>query len=415
MEKVNKQKTLGQYFTTNEELLQKVFDFTKHNEGTILEPSFGQGNMIKFFRDKNVTRDVIAIEIDDSIAPLEGIQENTTIIYNDFLSYTTNIRFTTIVGNPPYFKLKKNPNTDTILKCVNAYVAFIEKAYNLLTENGELVFIIPSDFFKLTSAKKLKELMINTGSFTDIYHPHKENLFHKAAQDIIVFRYQKGIQVSNTKYNDVEMNVSIQEGNVYFKSLHANIKQDKEIKLSEVFDVKVGMVSGAESIFNNALLGNVNILTASGYKTEILIDKLDDSVSNELNTYLQHNKKSLIDRRIKKFNDSNWFQWGCLRNVKFMTEQKDKLCLYAKVLTRDNVVFNVGNVQLYDGSLLCMFPKQLFTLEQLEKIKNFLNSPEFLQHFLYCGRYKVGQKTLSDCFIPEYILLSADYKSIQQI
>jgi adenine-specific DNA-methyltransferase len=408
MENENKQKILGQYFTTKEELLQKVFDFTKNNEGTILEPSFGQGNIIKFFRDKNITRDVIAIEIDDSITPLEGIQSNTTIIYNDFLSYITDKRFTTIVGNPPYFKLKQNPNTDTILKCVNAYVAFIEKAYNLLTDNGELVFIIPSDFFKLTSAKKLKELMVKTGSFTDIYHPHKENLFQKAAQDVIVFRYQKGIQVFNPKYNNIEMNLSINEGNIYFNSLHNETKQDKEIKLSEVFVVKVGMVSGAESIFNNALLGNADILTASGHKIEILIDKLDETTSSELHTYMQQHKKTLIDRKIKKFNENNWFQWGCLRNVKFMNEQKDNPCLYAKVLTRNNDVFKTGTVQLYDGSLLCMFPKQLLTLAQLEKIKHFLNTPEFLQHFLYSGRYKVGQKTLSDCFITEDILLNDD-------
>lgn len=394
-------KILGQYFTTNEQLLHKVFHFVKNKEGTMLEPSFGQGDIIKYFRDHNVNRAFVAIEIDSGIKPLEGLDRQTSIVYQDFLTYDTHITFSTIVGNPPYFKLKHNPNSNTILKCTNAYVAFIEKAYHMLDDNGELIFIIPSDFFKLTSAGKLKELMLSNGSFTDIYHPHKEKLFYKASQDVIVFRYQKGLKHAIVKYNDIDMNIRINQGNVYFKPVdNINVKHEVEAKLSDVFDVKVGMISGAENIFNNDALGNVSILTASGIKKEILIDKIDEQAPTEIVAYLVQHKKHLIERKIRKFNDNNWFQWGCLRNVKFMLEHKNEPCLYAKVLTRNSNVFFTGKVQLYDGSLLCMFPKQHVTEEQLDRLSNCLNSCEFLQHFLYSGRYKVGQKTLSDCPVP---------------
>ena len=69
---------------------------------------------------------------------------------------------------------------------------------NVIYENnGELIFIIPSDFFKLTSASKLLNNMILNGTFTHIYHPHNEKLFENASIDVIVFRYCKNNNLSN--------------------------------------------------------------------------------------------------------------------------------------------------------------------------------------------------------------------------
>jgi hypothetical protein len=36
----------GQYFTTNEQLKEKVVEFILNNPTTILEPSVGQGNLV---------------------------------------------------------------------------------------------------------------------------------------------------------------------------------------------------------------------------------------------------------------------------------------------------------------------------------------------------------------------------------
>jgi adenine-specific DNA-methyltransferase len=305
--------------------------------------------------------------------------------------------FNTIVGNPPYFKLKENPNTKSILKTTNVYVAFIEKAYNLLSDTGELIFIIPSDFFKLTSASKLKDEMLKNGSFTHIFHPHKENLFQKATQDVIVFRYQKGLHQNTVIYNDVHKGLILSQGNVYFRE--KNDTEGNEVRVDELFTVKVGMVSGAEKIFENIELGNIQILTSSGTKQQILVDVLPDE-NDKVFAYLAQHKECLINRKIKKFSDSNWFQWGCLRNKKFMEEHKGDACIYAMVLTRKKDVFRLGKVGYYDGSLLCMHPKQSINTEQLESLVQYLNTEKHLQHFLYSGRYKVGQKTLADSYIP---------------
>ena len=66
------------------------------------------------------------------------------VVYGDFMKQTITKTYKTIVGNPPYVRTKKG----------NLYIDFTEKCYNLLDDNGELIFIVPSDFLKLTCASK---------------------------------------------------------------------------------------------------------------------------------------------------------------------------------------------------------------------------------------------------------------------
>ena len=84
------------------------------------------------------------------------------VIYGDFLKQKIQKTYTTIIGNPPYIRTKRG----------NLYIDFIKKCYHLLDDCGELIFIVPSDFLKLTSASKLLKEMLENGSFTNIFHPN---------------------------------------------------------------------------------------------------------------------------------------------------------------------------------------------------------------------------------------------------
>ena len=134
-------------------------------------------------------------EIDKNIKILNTIDKKN-IIFGDFLEKKIIKKYDTIIGNPPYVKTSKG----------NLYIDFIEKCYNLLNDIGELIFIIPSDFFKLTSSSKLLNTMFENGSFTHIYHPHNENLFENASIDVIIFRYCKNKKLDKTVlYNDEKL------------------------------------------------------------------------------------------------------------------------------------------------------------------------------------------------------------------
>ena len=119
-------------------------------------------------------------EIDESIEFLDEI-DTEQIIFGDFLEQDIRRKYNTIIGNPPYVKT----NTG------NLYIDFIEWCYELLSHNGELIFIVPSDFMKLTSSGKLITRMLEDGTFTDMILPHDEKLFGNASIDVMVFRYCK--------------------------------------------------------------------------------------------------------------------------------------------------------------------------------------------------------------------------------
>ena len=174
-------KKKGQYFTTNLYLKECVFTLIKNNPTIILEPSMGQGDLVDYVYNKNNNYKFDLFEIDKTIIPLKIINKIENVRYCDFLTCNINSTYDTIIGNPPYVKTQKG----------NLYIDFIDKCYHLLNINGELIFIVPSDFIKLTSSGKIINKMMENGTFTHIIHPNNESLFKNASIDIIIFRYCK--------------------------------------------------------------------------------------------------------------------------------------------------------------------------------------------------------------------------------
>ncbi len=361
-------KELGQYFTTNADLLFKLKSFVKNTSGEILEPSFGRGDIIKAVSDFN--RKITGIEIDTNIKPLDDLELKAELIYTDFLTWECDTKFSTIVGNPPYVKHKRG----------NLYIDFIDTCLDYLDSSGELVFIIPTEFFKSSCAVNVKQKMMVSGSFTDIYHPNNENLFKNATQDVCIIRYQKGIWNKTVNYNDKQMYIKYINGNVYFNIF------EHGVSLESIFEIKVGIVSGMDSVFKNNL-GDLKVLTANGefnyvYKNTALI---------------QDFKPSLLKRKIRHFDETNWFEWGAMRNKKFMETNFGEKCIYCRILTRKPDPFFISTVCYFDGSLICLKPKDKSI--NLIDICDYLNSEEFLNNFNYSGRYKFGQKSLCDALI----------------
>ena len=386
--------SLGQYFTTNIELKEIVYKFILNNPTHILEPSIGQGDLVKFITNKfiNVTFDMY--EIDTKIKLLDNIDKNN-IIYGDFLKEKITKTYKTIIGNPPYIKTKKR----------NLYIDFIEKCYNLLDDNGELIFIIPSDFFKLTSASKLLNTMMINGSFTHIYHPHNEKLFEDANIDIIIFRYNKNNTIiKKVLYNNKLKYIINSDGLITFNDININ----NNVMFKDYFDIYVGIVNGNEKIYKNANLGNIEVLNGENKVSKyIYIDKFPCD-NDQVNEYLLEHKKKLLERGIKKFNENNWFEWGAPRNIKTINKNIGKDCIYIYNLTRVKNISFVDKVRYFGGSLIMLLPKKECPAQKncassecnLNNIVKYLNSDAFKDNFIYSGRFKIGHRQISNFYIP---------------
>lgn len=382
-----KKNILGQYFTTNNELKKKVFEFILNNPSNILEPSIGQGDLITFIMDKmpNITFDMY--EIDSNIKLLDKIQKDK-VIYGDFMKKIIIKKYKTIVGNPPYIRTKKR----------NLYIDFTEKCYNLLEDNGELIFIVPADFLKLTSASKLlNEMMIN-GTFSHIFHPHNEKMFENASIDIIIFRYYKNSLIEKkVLYNNKLLYITNSNGLITFEEENNN----NNIMFQDYFDIYVGLVSGKEEVYKNNKLGNIEILNGEDKIEKYIYIENFPCDKEEINKHLLYYKDELIKRGIRKFNEKNWFEWGAPRNISIIKTNMGKECIYIYNLTRKITVAFLGKVNYFGGGLIMLKPKKKCNLNN---IVSYINSNKFKDNFIFSGRFKIGHRQICNSYIPNELL-----------
>ena len=368
-----KNKKLGQYFTTDESLQRCIFDHVQHKGGLLLEPAVGEGHLLLPFLNYDANYPMVCYEIDKRLQPVVRLNENQTMIYANFLQSTIFTKFKTIIGNPPYIKNSTG----------NLYLKFIERCLDLLDEDGEMLFIVPSDFIKITHSSALLQLMSTQGGFTHFWFPRKENLFEDATIDVMVFRYQKGVFPSTVEVNDVVYPYHIYKGILTFTP-------PSEVHVHDVFDVYVGMVSGLDSVYKTDL-GNIQVLMDKN-KTESFIYLTSfPSPRKDINHYLEMHKPQLMARKIKTFTEKNWFEWGAPRNISTMETHYGSPCIYMYLLSRKKEIAFVGKVQYFTGTLLCLIPKKK---TNLNKVVDYFNSEAFQRHYMYSGRFKIGQRQL---------------------
>lgn len=369
----------GQYFTKNEILQEFVRRLILNKPNKILEPSMGRGDLIKYIQSKNKNIKFDLYEIDETIDFLPEIQKEQ-IHFGDFLQQEINNKYKTIIGNPPYVKTKTG----------NLYIDFIDRCYELLENKGELIFIVPSDFIKLTSSGKVINKMMENGTFTHIIHPNRENLFENASIDIIVFRYCKDNTLSNKILVNNQEKFLVNTNGILTFTEEENTNM---LTLSEYFNIYVGMVTGRESVYKNEEFGNITLLNKKEQRDKyIFMDKFP-SKNEKLNIYMLTNKNTLINRKIKKFTEDDWFKWGAPRNQKNIENNMGKCCIYVSNLTRNKEVAFIGKVEYFGGSLLMMVPKKKI---DLKKIVEYLNSEKFKSNYMFSGRFKIGHKQLSN-------------------
>jgi len=378
---------LGQYFTTHNELKQKVFEFILNNPFNILEPCIGQGNLIAYIKDKipNIIFDMY--EIDTKIKLVDKIEKHK-VIYGDFMKQTITKTYKTIVGNPPYVRTKKG----------NLYIDFTRKCYNLLDDNGELIFIVPSDFFKLTSASKLLNVMMTNGTFTHIFHPHNEKMFENASIDVIVFRYYKNSLIDKKViYNNKLLYITNNKGLIIFEEE----KNNNNVMFQDYFDIYVGLVSGKEKVYKNEEFGNIEVLNGEDKIDKYIFIEKYPCNDEKINKYLLEYKKELIERKIRKFNENNWFEWGAPRNISTINSNLGKDCIYIYNLTRKLNVSFLGKVNYFGGGLIMLKPTKKCNLNN---IVSYINSNTFKNNFMFSGRFKIGHRQICNSYIPsEYL------------
>jgi adenine-specific DNA-methyltransferase len=256
-----------------------------------------------------------------------------------------------------------------------------------LEEGGEMILITPREFIKATSSIKLNNFLYNSGTITDWYEYGDSVVFKGYSPNVVIWRFEKDNFTRKTKTNDGVKVFRINDGQISFSN------NENSIKFSDLFFVKVGAVSGMDEVFTNEN-GNQSFVCSFTKKT----GKLKKMFYNIKHDDLLKFKNKLINRKIKNFNENNWWQWG-----RGLYESKSDR-IYVNCKTRDNRPFFLNEHKYYDGSILAIFPK---VNVDLTKATELLNNVDWCElGFKVGGRLCFTQKSLENVYLPN------DFKSL---
>ncbi|WP_018605014.1 class I SAM-dependent methyltransferase [Uliginosibacterium gangwonense] len=306
----------------------------------------------------------------------------------DFFSFSKKEKFSTIIGNPPYVRFQDiRPETRLILdntlfdKRSNLFLFFIEKCIkHHLSDGGELIFIVPRDFIKLTAARKLNAWLYEQGSITDFIETGDSNIFGPYVPNCAIFRFEKGRMDRRMHDGRIFSHV---DGQLMF------LRNDYSVPFSSLFDVRVGAVSGADTIYANPK-GNMEFVCSKTAETGLTRRMFFDVINDHL---LAH-KDLLLQRRVTKFNETNWWQWGRLHH------RSKGPRIYVNGKTRRSQPFFTHPCTNYDGSILAIFPKN--PLMDIGQAATMLNTEVDWEElgFVCDGRFLFTQRSLQTCMLP---------------
>lgn len=198
----------GIFFTPSnlaELVLQHTHTYLPENSITekyhVLEPSCGSGEFIQVIQEQEWWRnkvEITAVEKNGIIVKeitqqpwIEGIHFH----HSDFLRLILPHKYHLIVGNPPYFVLKRSEIPESFLPFVegrpNIFTLFILKSLQLLQPDGIVAFVLPKSFLNCAYYDRVREYLVKYCDVLEIFEPPKIIKFLETAQPTIVLIAKK--------------------------------------------------------------------------------------------------------------------------------------------------------------------------------------------------------------------------------
>jgi adenine-specific DNA-methyltransferase len=195
-------KKLGQFFTPKSLRKLLISKLPRLDSPKVLDPGCGTGEFLLEAKNYFNNPQLYGWEIDERLVKIaqkivpEAIIEKVDALKKDYFP-----EFDVVIGNPPYFELKKNKEIrkkfNEILKGrINIYALFVYIGIKLLKPGGYLAYIISPSMNNGAYFAKLREFII---SETNIEYLHilEGDYFDGALQSVMLFILKKGENKGN--------------------------------------------------------------------------------------------------------------------------------------------------------------------------------------------------------------------------
>lgn len=379
----------GIYFTPPKTINTniKALEPYMKNIKEILEPSCGSCEYILELNRQYVDKNIKGIEynktIYNSIKPLEN--KNIKLYNIDFLTYESNNKYDLVIGNPPYYVMKKK-NIDKIYYNYfdgrpNIFILFIIKSLKLLASDGILSFVLPKNFLNCLYYNKTRKYIKDNYKILNIIDCNDNYIETHQETIILIIKNIKNINkidIDNTEYTlDIGKFTILGNPENIIKLNSLLINSSTLSKLG--FKVYVGNIVWNEC---KKELTDDNNKTLLVYSSDIKNNKL------EIQKYTNEKKKNYINRKGDKealllinrgYGVGKYMFNYCLINI-----NNDREYLIENHLICIKYIKHIDNDRLIN-----IYEKIIRSFEN-EKSKEFIN--------LYFGNNAINTTELSELF-----------------
>lgn len=198
----------GIYFTPPTTIMRNIDALKKYmkNVKNVLEPSCGSCEYITALNNTHDNLIITGIEYNNTIfESIKSLADDNISLHNeDYLTYPIENKYDLILGNPPYYVMKKKDVEpcyyDYFDGRPNIFILFIIKSLKLLSDNGILSFILPKNFLNCLYYDKTRNYINSNFQILDIIECNDNYLDTKQETIIIIIQKSIGKQIKNENY-----------------------------------------------------------------------------------------------------------------------------------------------------------------------------------------------------------------------
>ena len=350
----------------------------------VLEPSCGSGEYITALHKECPQLNITGIEYNETIynAILTLNDTNVTICNLDYLQYTTNIKYELIIGNPPYYVMKKSDVDSKYYPYFegrpNIFILFIIKSLSLLTDNGILSFILPKNFLNCLYYDKTRKYIAE--HFKILHIVDCDDKYIETQQDTIILILQPFQRLSQTiqpfqrlsqTMPEIETAISKEE----FGSTFSKVDEIETAISKEEFGSTFSKVDEIESSISKEMFGST-------------FEKVDYML--DINNYtIFADKSSILQIKNLYNNSTSLCELGFKVSVGTVVWNQCK-----DILTDDDTKTRlIYSSDINNGKLI----KKKYTNDEK---KNYINKPGIVRPMIVINRgYGVGEYKFNYCLI----------------